>query len=430
MKVLFVTVGGTDKPIVTSIIKNKPDLVYFFATETTVSNKGSKESVDGDGFVCEDNNTGEKRVSIVAQTRLLPEKYKIIIVESDNPYNTYTLAVEKIIKHLHQNDYVIVDYTGGTKSMSVGLAIAGMEFPECDITIVAGIRKDLVKIRNGMERIEKLPTNSVFIQRQLRQSENLISKRSYNAAYHILDELSANNHIAQKQQFNRLYYLAKAFDEWDKFNYHSAVDYIEMFKKDDEFINSYNSLVKKLAKTVEWFEDWKPESKNPPGLGFILVYDLLNNAERKAEHRQYDDAIARVYRAVEMYEQFSLMTGEIKLNTSDIDVSLLPEQYVDYYEKKRSDRNKKIQIGLEEGYRLLSYLNHPVGEVWKNWEAKLRNVLQKRNYSYLAHGNKPLYESDYNEMKNVIWPFINECDQALNFKQGFKDYQQLPTKFH
>lgn len=428
MKVLFVTVGGSDKPIVTSINKNLPDFVYFLATKDTDTHPGSMHTVDGEGLVCKDTITGEERLSIVSQTQLTKEQYQILLVESDDPYYTYGVAEKEIAKHLSNDDKVIIDYTGGTKSMSVGLATAGMEHHECEISIVTGIRKDLVKVKDGMERITKLPSNSVYIQRQKKLAKKLISQRDYDSAIQVLDELSFQTYIEDEQQFNRIYYLTKAFSLWDKFQYEQASVHIELYKNDEK-IKPYNALINKLKNTIKWFDEWKPESKNPPGPGFILVYDLLANAERKASHNLYDDAISRIYRAVEMYEQFCLMTGKIKMNTSNIDVTLLPQEHVEYYESKRNLRNKKIQIGLEEGFRLLKILNHPVGDVWAKWENKLKNELQKRNYSFLAHGNKPLTEKNYQEMKSVVWDFIDECDKAQDFKHGRKDYLQLPTEY-
>ncbi|WP_165820762.1 TIGR02710 family CRISPR-associated CARF protein [Pueribacillus theae] len=424
IKVLFVTVGGSDKPIVKSINKHKPDYVYFLATEDVGSQSGSRKTVDGEGLVCQDYSD-EKRYSIVTQTDLEEKQYEITIVESDNPYSIYSRFIQLISRHIEKRDRVIADYTGGTKSMSAGLVLAAVEFPECELSIVTGNRVDLIKVKSGMERIKKLPRNAVYIQRQFHLCESLITQRNYDSAHKVLDNLSVDEYI-EEQSFSRLYYLTKAFDDWDKFNYHAAAEKIDMYKK-DELITPFNVLVKKLVKTVEWFENWSPQQKrNPPGSGFLLVYDLLTNAERKASHQLYDDAISRLYRAVEMYEQFCLMTSELRLNTSDLDVERLPKDLRTYYEIKSDEREKKVKISLKEGYDLLKNLDHPVGKVWGNWEKKILDILQKRNHSYLAHGNKPLLKVDYLEMKKIVWDFINECDQSMKFKEGLKEYEQLP----
>ncbi|MEG3070461.1 MAG: hypothetical protein RQM92_06125 [Candidatus Syntrophopropionicum ammoniitolerans] len=85
-----------------------------------------------------------------------------------------------MIKHYTSEGHeVIVDYTGGTKSMSVGLAVAAMEFPQSKLSVVKGVRQDLDRIKDGMEVVSKLPSHAVFAQRQKRLCMDLISQHNY-----------------------------------------------------------------------------------------------------------------------------------------------------------------------------------------------------------------------------------------------------------
>src|SRR5690606_11500883 len=99
--------------------------------------------------------------------------------------------------------------------------------------------------------------------------------------------------------------LTKAFNEWDKFNYVQAELLIEPYQGDKDII-PYNINLKKIVRTLtKYLKEWTPEgNKKQPGPGFPLVYDVLNNALRRANQGRYDDAVARIYRSIEMYAQF------------------------------------------------------------------------------------------------------------------------------
>jgi len=66
--------------------------------------------------------------------------------------------------------------------------------------------------------------------------------------------------------------------------------------------------------------------------------------------------------------------------------------------------------------------------VWEKWRNRIKSVLAKRNYSFLAHGMEPLAQGDYLEMKDAVWGFILECDQAIKIKNGLSKFAQLPRE--
>ncbi|MGB9904225.1 MAG: hypothetical protein ACPLQO_06100 [Desulfotomaculales bacterium] len=173
MRVLVVTVGGSDQPLVKAINFYRPDLTVFLCTQTEGENKGSLETVDGPGKVCRDRlcpfcgkKEKEDRESIVKQAGIAGDAYKVLVVPPDDPYQIYETALRVIKEHLDQGDEVIVDYTGGTKSMSVGLAMAAVEYPQCGLSLVKGKRLDLMRVRDGLERVTRLFPHPVFLERQ------------------------------------------------------------------------------------------------------------------------------------------------------------------------------------------------------------------------------------------------------------------------
>lgn len=425
MRVLILSVGGSDQPLVKAITTYRPDFTVFLCTETEGENKGSRETVDGQGKVCQ----GE-RESIVKQAGIAQGAYDIIIVPPDDPYGVYAAAIKQVEYYLGRGDEVIVDYTGGTKSMSVGLAVAAMENPRCSLSLVKGMRLDLVKVRDGLERVARLPVPPVYVERQKKLCRDFIKNWDYAAAARILDEINQVPLYSSPEEdssLQRLLILCRGFNDWDRFAYREAAGKIDIYKKDAK-ISIYNKTLKQICAALEWYENWTPfsDSKSKPPV-FVLVYDVLLNAERRAARGTYDDAVSRLYRALEMYGQFCLRTGTPPLTSDDIDVSLLPAEVRDDYEKKRGSKGK-VQLGLAEDYDLLALLGHPVGAVWKKWRAELVNILSRRNYSFLAHGLQPVTGKDYQEMREAIWEFIYECDEAQQVKDGLRVARQLPVE--
>ena len=90
-----------------------------------------------------------------------------------------------------------------------------------------------------------------------------------------------------------------------------------------------------------------------------LVVDLLNNASRRAEEGKYDDAVARLYRCIELIAQIKLKE-RFGIDTSDVDLKLIPEEVKDELERKRDEKGR-IKIGLSDSYKLLSAFNDELG---------------------------------------------------------------------
>jgi len=430
MKVLMLTVGGSDTPVIKTLEHHKPDYVVFFCTEDDNGSRGSRISIDGEGMVCRDRPCAQcgykakDRTSIVSRTDLKADDYKLIVVEPDNPYDCYEKANHSIQYFLKRGDKVLVDYTGGTKSMTVGLAVASMEYPDCEIGLVGGKRIDTVKICDGMERVSKLPINVVYVNRQMSLFNRLVDRWDYQAATKILEDISGSGYVLDNTIFDHSLLLCRAFASWDKFDYETAVPLIELFKNND-FIAPYNAVLKKVTAALSWYKMENQKVGRIPG--FDLVYDLLLNAERRAEQGNYDDAVSRTYRGLEMYAQFCLRSNNPPLNSDDIDIASLPADIQSLYEEKRNTQGK-VQLPLAGSYELLARIGHLVGTVWSRQKSRILNILEKRNYTFLAHGMNPIGKGDFQAMFKEVCSFIEACDVAIGNRSGLKNALQLPRK--
>ena len=166
---------------------------------------------------------------------------------------SYEIAFKLIKNSLGDGHDVTVDYTGGTKSMSVGLAVAAMEFPQCNLSVVKGKRQDLIRVRDGMERVSRLPSYTVFAQRQERLCRDLIREWNYTAAVQILEEMSRSGFVSNEKNLTACSYCAVALLPGINSDYQSAVEKISIYKE-DPIIAGYNSTLKQICAALDWYE--------------------------------------------------------------------------------------------------------------------------------------------------------------------------------
>jgi len=445
MKVLVMTVGGDDKPLVNSIMENRPDWIYFICSG---GDNSSRVMVEGRGG----------KPNILVKTGFPKDRYAILEVEPDDPTEVYKKA--KHIIAAHEKDEVLADYTGGTKSMASGLLLAALEFDHCQPILMTGPRADLIKVTGDASVVTEINKYNVTVSRFMKAFEDLLGRQDYGGAreiiqkiYRIKDKSNLENH--EKELLSKANLAMLAFDKWDRFEFAESwkdlVTYNRTFKKTiTPEMENYKNLVLKLAGLVQWLKNEtdaensarqsrnKGEDetvpyivRNPKREMPLPVYDLIRNAERRARMEQYDDAVSRLYRATELFAQFSLC--RIGISTSNISADILvrlPEEHRRRLELKRDD-DGKLKIGLFESYELLGALNPHLGGVWDRHRTKIQDVIRHRNISWLAHGFKPVKKEDYANFHERLTALIAECEEAdpdyAKNQDRLHNYPDLPN---
>jgi len=77
---------------------------------------------------------------------------------------------------------VTFDYTGGTKSMSVGAALAAVARPDTRLQVTSGQRSDLVRVLDGTQRAIGLSKDRIAIERQIELLRGAWSRYGYQEA--------------------------------------------------------------------------------------------------------------------------------------------------------------------------------------------------------------------------------------------------------
>jgi len=190
----------------------------------------------------------------------------------------------------------------------------------------------------------------------------------------------------------------EAFYLWDIFHYEEA------YKKLKNYAMEYEKEFKFLLRILE------KEKRN----GYEPFFDLVSNAKRQKEMGYYDNAVARLYRALELFAQIRLK-NEYKIETNALEKSLDKLKNKEKWEKKKNEKGE-IKIGLESDYELLNELEDPIGKIYMENRNEFLNNIKIRNLSYLAHGNDPVKEENWKSFLNFFEKFIKECCNRIGIK--------------
>ncbi len=421
-RILILSVGGSAEPIINAIKKDKSDYVYFLCS---AGPKGSEITIDGFGDPCGDKRRTKcpacdhefylgnpKGKAIVFQAGLTSSQYDVLTVEDpddlDECYEKLLKLADMIETQHGKNCRIIANYTGGTKTMSVTMALVGLLTEKWDLSINIGPRPDLIKVKSGdvPVRIDKW---RVFCQTQIESVRKSIRNFDYAFAHYLITEML--QHSLDKTFRIKLLaaaQLCQAFDLWDKFEHDKALALLESY---GAYFSQHIITLKQILK------------KQRKVCGYEMVGDLLNNATRKAHRRYYDDAVGRIYRATELFAQIRLKK-QYRYDTSNILLTDLPENLQKQYISRVKEKNKLI-LGLQEDYELLSKLKDHVGQKYFQQKKEIKDALSYRNNSISAHGLKPLDEDDYRYVKNTLQGFIESVSKDINI--DFK-ISQLPQE--
>lgn len=399
--ILVLTVGGSHQPLLRSIGQNQPDFVHFLCSGDGEGTPGSYVQVDGQGKVLKSrfDAAHPDLPNLVTLANLKAGQYKIHRIDHFDNLNDCYLTAIRLIELLHAEHpqaTVIADYTGGTKSMTAGLAAAALDDGRCDIQLVTGQRQDLRAVKDQTEFARPMQVWDAQTRRRMATAKSLIARFDYAGAAEILEE-AARRFASDTtiEQLQRWITLCRAFDAWDKFDHARAQQLLQPYRG---LFDSHKTF---LALMVEG-----------RGHGFELVEDLLLNAERRATRGRHDDAVGRCYRALELTAQ-TWLRQRWEIDTSSVDLSRIPESIKPRLSVDSNEGEIKLSLVLAWD-TIAAMQDDPLGALFAGQRARLLSFLSLRNQSLFAHGQRPIREEDYHQLALVAPGFVAEAvDLAL-----------------
>lgn len=378
MKALIISVGtGLSQGI--SSPNSLPDAIVFSLNH---------HNPDKIIFVVSDQSKKTTLPQVLSKRKT--EKFeKIVLSDVDDIKKIYEELTPTFKKIRSNYDQVAVDYTSGTKSMSTALGVLATIFEADTLNCIVGTRDPNVVI-SGTEQIKTIKPYFATMQQKRKIAIEFFNNNRYYAAINILKEIEQTT--KDPQIIDKIYplvTLAKAYAQWDRFNHSEANDLIKKIKDLKDKLNSNKSFLGHLLS--------ESESET------YYIADLLNNAIRRGENEEYADAVARLYRTIEYIGSYQLKT-KYKIVTNKVQIEDVPDVLKEKWKLNESDA--PFKINLHQIFELLESKNDDLGKKFFE-DKKLQDLLSKRNFSILAHGNKPVMKETFDDLLEKINSYCN-----------------------
>jgi hypothetical protein len=398
MKALIISVGtGTKsskqtadnlaKALAQSVDHHRPDKVLFVVT---------KES--------------EETTMPTLLQNIKNHSYEIIKIDKpDNIQQIYETLQPKIHQIREQSNHLVIDYTSGTKAMTAALAMLATIYEANELSYITGKRANGI-VQPGTEQIISIRPYFTTAEQKIKSAIQFFNKAQYETATSILNQIQKTiKDPAIQNRTAPLLNLAKAYALWDKFQHEKAFQLLKKIKMEN--LNPNKRFLGQLLTAKD------PEPYN--------IADLINNAKRRGiEEKKYDDAVARLYRTIELVAQYTLKK-EYNIDSSATKPTDIPEELLKKWNMTQT--SQKIKIALEKAYELLDAKKHQLGIKFMQ-DKKLKDLLSKRNTSILAHSLKPVNQQTYMQLhqKTIEYVIIT----VKNLKQLLKDstFIKLPEQ--
>lgn len=378
----------------------RPDLVLFVVSEDSRANAEA----------------------IAQESGMAPDACEYLTLASPHDMNLIFRAINDALRDLRSRGFssaeIAVNYTSGTKVMSAGAVVAAI-FNQCREA------RYIYHEAGAENRTVTTQLEAVSAFRDLLLGRRLVQEMRYQSAADVLGRIDPSllgSHDVTT--LRALRDLAVAYFNWDNFNYAAFVETMARVPRDHEAVAKFLVSNETLALVARLAADGAASRITP-----AAVADMVNNAARRLKEGKYDDAIARVYRALEMLAQWVLM--EQGIDTDDVDTRRIPPRHRVGFEAMRSLEDGKVRIGMRKAYELLAAIGHPLGERFQVHGA-LAQTLQRRRNSILAHGIQPLERSDCEQLftaaRDLFVTSISEFDLLCSRLQfPWLDASCVPT---
>ena len=323
------------------------------------------------------------------------------VVEEVNEFEilhkAYFSLIKKYIKQGFAAQNIVVDYTSGTKSMSSALVSAGIAAEVGFISYTFGERGEGGRVKSGSERVTSLSTNLFYTEKKIFQAVTLFNKYLFDAAGDVLSSFNDIPHPDYEYRIKFIVELSRALSNWDKFNFSFAFDLLNKIALDENLMKEARNLGVSINKLTQAANFLKDKNLNP-----YKVLELISNAKRRAKEGKYDDAVARLYRSLEMIGQIEFEQN-FNCKTSDVIIHNIPEEFILELKTKYTDpKDDKIKLPLFATFDLLHKTKNRIGNIFFEHFEEIKLVLHLRNNSILAHGIGPLNENGFEEALKLV----------------------------
>ena len=387
--ILVSTVGGSSAPIIKSVQDSQPDVVYFIPSidsETKLDEILREAYPDG-------NLPDIRRFSLTNPNDLVVA------------FQTCVEAFGSVKERAEDGDTIIADPTGGTKIMSAALVLAASELG-VRVDYVSGDRtKDgLGVVKNGSEYFVHTshPYDLIARSQKVRFCEFFNTYR-FSSAIDICSDVVLRSSGELRELFKCLRMICDAYRHWDLFKFKSCGHELGSAHRNlTKFISGSPESTEPLRALADQVQRNLEHVREQPDERYSLEMadELVSNARRRASEGKFDDAVARLYRALEMIAQVRFVETYGTSTTKFPIKELSDKARAEFF--SGCEMTDTQDIGCMLAYKILHSAGDEYGNRFIEKEREIRSILHLRNESILAHGNRPMRESDFEKLYEIF----------------------------
>jgi len=329
-------------------------------------------------------------------------------MEIDDAFSKFALALSDLEEMGFGYDEVLLDVTGGTTPMRVGTALAamtrgiGMVHQRVPQRYVDGNWS-----RDTSRGIEVVPMQNPLLATGLLregQAVELFNRRDYAAAALVFEDVAQKVSGVERGHYYRgLLLLSEGYAAWDVADYGAALDKLREAREELGVGFAEAALAERAEVISARVVVHLPFLGKVRKLSIESVVDMLENARRRiADQGRYDDGVARLYRTVEMFHQWRLAKHSI--DTAKVDWNVVEETARARFLAETNLAELPPFLDLLRARTLDRILHEETAEE----DAVLRDLLQRRNRSILAHGLDPIGERAARRFLEYVDAMIDE----------------------
>lgn len=416
-RILVVPLGGPSEPTQDAIRAHDPGHVCFLCFRPG-PDSAHKNNVRPDDAHEGNTRDGDLIQEVVSRTGL--KHYDVIPLPSLDGIKACVFAVSDLLGRLRcefPEAEITVDIAGGARSVSLALVIAALHH-RVPVAALAGCRTSPDPASPGSTQYLRTYEPALRLQHHLdslnqywRECRFLQCEKQ---AREMATETAGADTLAPL--FRAYADIARAFYNWDHFDHAAALEGLEplgpWFESRREFLRHTMEALGRLANLRFPGVGTRPIPKRR----FAPVHDLLLNAGRRLEQHQFDDAVSRTYRSLEMLAQLQLAYRDPPIDTANLDPALLPQQFID--EQVASPRDGPLQVGLFRAFRLLVCFNDPVGRAAGPSMNQLLAQIELRHQSFLAHGTSRVEGDQARGFFEFACEFLSRAEAILEIPEA------------
>lgn len=368
---------------------------------------------------------------VAAQIGLSPDPHWLRTTAHYTDINQVYRALRTIIDRWADlpREQILVDLTGGTKIMSVGLAKAAYVLRLGTIYIESEYEQNRPK--PGTQRLIEPPDPyTVFGDLEAREAVRAFNTHDYTSAKRIYADLVERVPDPERTTYAALAQLADAYTQWDAFDLRAAATTLQNLLRQPlpALLASHQSLLRDqhaaLARLVQTISAMAQPAQALARLKNIddvlpLLGSLHANALRREAQQRYDTAALLRYRCLELMSQHRLATYNVLAEDPDLAtlMSNKPDLNERYQQVELSlgfrarglqpNRDGKYSpLTLLNGYLLLAALDDPL--LNRVTPQDIRNRSRARNQSILAHGFRQISKAEYEDFATVVDQLLDQ----------------------